>query len=201
MTEHMIIRDWEEAYRDSPPWDIGRPQPAFEALVTDGEIRPGRILDAGCGTGENALMMARAGSDVTGIDLAEDAIMIARKKAAERHIDASFIVGDVLRLDRHFGEGTFDTVTDSGLFHTLSDEERPAYARQVSRVLKPGGQYYMLCFSDRQPGDWGPRRISRQEIGETFGRLFRVNYIKESFFLSRAATGKPQAYLLSATNR
>lgn len=56
----------------------------------------------------------------------------------------------------------------------------------------------MLCFSDKEPGEWGPRRISREEIGQTFAGLFRINYIKESFFLSRAGTGKPHAYLLSA---
>jgi 2-polyprenyl-3-methyl-5-hydroxy-6-metoxy-1,4-benzoquinol methylase len=195
----MMFREWDEAYEGVPPWDIGRPQPAFEALVGDGEIRPGRVLDAGCGTGENALMLARAGCAVTGIDLARDAIGIARKKAAERHIHADFVAGNVLDLDQHFGEGTFDTVIDSGLFHALSDEERPVYARQLSWVLRPGGQFFMLCFSDREPGEWGPRRISRREIEDTFCRLFRINYIKESCFISRTRNGRPHAYLLSAT--
>ena len=99
----MIIRDWDETYQDTPPWDIGRPQPAFEALVKDREIRPGRILDSGCGTGENALLLAQNGSMVTGIDLAGEAVAKARLKAKERHIAADFVQGNVLEIDRYFG--------------------------------------------------------------------------------------------------
>ena len=195
----MMFRDWEEAYRGVPPWDVGRPQPAFEALVHDGEIRPGKVLDVGCGTGENALMLARHGCQVTGIDLVEEAIKTARAKAAERHIDALFLVGNALDLDQYFSEGAFDAVIDSGLFHALSDEERPVYARQVRWALRPGGSYFMLCFSDKEPGDYGPRRISRHEIEQTFNGLFRIDYIKDSFFLSHAGDRHPQAYLLSAS--
>jgi ubiquinone/menaquinone biosynthesis C-methylase UbiE len=194
-----MFRDWEEAYRGVPPWDVGVPQPAFEALVRDGEIGQGKVLDAGCGTGENALMLARHGCSVTGIDVAEDAIEIARSKAAKRHLDVRFVVGNALDLDQYFGEGAFDTVIDSGLFHALSDEERPAYVLQIARALKPGGKYFMLCFSDREPGQWGPRRISRQEIEQTFTGPLRIDYIKDSYFLSRAGNGRPKAYLLSAT--
>ncbi len=199
MTSAFTFRDWDEAYREVPPWDVGRPQPAFETLVHDGEIQSGRVLDAGCGTGENALMLAKNGCDVAGIDLVEHAIGIARSKSAKRHIPALFMAGNALDLDQFFDERSFDTVIDSGLFHALSDEERTVYARQVVWVLKPGGSFFMLCFSDKEPGDWGPRRISRREIEETFGWLFRINYIKESFFLSRTHNGRPQAYLLSAT--
>lgn len=195
----MIIRDWDETYQDTPPWDIGRPQPAFEALVKDREIRPGRILDSGCGTGENALLLAQNGSMVTGIDLAGEAVAKARLKAKERHIAADFVQGNVLELDRYFGPCYFDTVIDCGLFHVLSDEDRSVYARQVCRVLRPGGSYFMMCFSDKEPGTWGPRRVSVQEIEQIFTHLFRINYVKDSFFLSRSGDGHPKAYLLSAT--
>jgi ubiquinone/menaquinone biosynthesis C-methylase UbiE len=168
------------------------------ALAKDGEIRPGKVLDAGCGTGENALMLARSGCTVTGIDIVESAIAIARSKAEKRKTEACFIVGNALDMDQYFREATFDTVIDSGLFHAMSDEERPLYARQICWPLKPGGGYFLLCYSDREPGDWGPRRISRREIEETFGGLFHIRYIKESFFLTRAGTGRSHAYLLSA---
>ena len=195
----MIFRNWDVAYRSVPPWDVGEPQPAFVRLVNDGELRPGRVLDAGCGTGENALLLARSGCEVTGIDLAEDAIAQAREKAAERGVSATFIVGNALELDRLFGERTFDAAIDSGLFHVMTDEERPVLARQIHRALKPGGSYFMMCFSDKQPGTWGPRRVSVPEIERTFAPLFRINYIKDAYFLSRTADRKPMAYLMSAT--
>lgn len=46
--------DWDEFYKGTPAWDIGHPQHAFEALLEDGEVKPGRALDIGCGRGENA---------------------------------------------------------------------------------------------------------------------------------------------------
>jgi len=156
--------NWNEVYKGTPPWDIGHPQPAFEVLVEDGEIKPGRALDIGCGRGDNAIMLAMNGCDVTGIDLVEDAISDAKKKVAERHVKVNFLVGDVLKMDQLFREVEFDIVIDSGLFHAMTDGERPNFARQLHRVLKPGGKYFMLCFSDKEPGDYGPRRISKAEI-------------------------------------
>lgn len=195
----MYNRDWDEAYRGTPPWDIGYPQPALEALVKSGEIKPGMALDVGCGTGENAILLAKNGCTVTGIDLAEDAIRKARAKAKERNAKIDFIVGNVLELDRYFSEGKFDIVIDFGLFHVMTDEERPIFARQVDRALKRGGSYYMMCFSDKEPGDRGPRRVSKEEIKQAFYPFFRLNYIKEATFMSRIGDQGRSGYLLSAT--
>jgi cyclopropane fatty-acyl-phospholipid synthase-like methyltransferase len=196
---HTIRPDWNKVYRGSPPWDIGRPQPAFEALAKGGEIRPGAVLDIGCGTGDNAIMLAQRGCTVTGIDLARDAVRHANAKAAERRVPASFTAGNALALDRCFGAGAFDAAIDSGLFHVLADAERPVFARQVCHVLKPGGRYFMLCFSDKERGEYElPRRVSRREIEATFGKLLRINYIREAWFLSQIGEMRHQAYLLSA---
>jgi ubiquinone/menaquinone biosynthesis C-methylase UbiE len=188
--------DWDEFYKGTPAWDVGHPQRAFEALLEDREVKPGRALDIGCGRGENAIMLAMNGFDVTGIDLAEIAISDAKAKAAERHVNVNFVVGDVLRMDQLFKESEFDVVIDSFLFHTMSDEERPIFARQVYKVLKPGGRYFMLSFSDKDPAGPGPRRISKAEIEHTFTPLFKIIYIADSSLV--ATTGKREAYLLSA---
>ncbi len=188
--------DWDEFYKGKPAWDVGHPQPAFEALVEDGEIKPGQILDIGCGRGENAMMLAMNGCDVTGIDLAEIAISDAKAKAAERHVNVNFVVGDVLRMDQLFKEAEFDVIIDSFLFHTFTDEERLIFARQIYKVLKPGGKYFMLCFSDKDPAGPGPRRISKAEIEHTFASLFKIVYIADSSLI--ANTGRREAYLLSA---
>ena len=124
-------------------------------------------------------MLAMIGCDVTGIDLVEDAISDAKAKAIERHVKVNFIVGDVLQLDRFFMDGEFDIVIDSGLFHVMTDEERPVFVQQVHRVLKAGGKYFMLCFSDKGPEGYGPRRVSKAEIEHTFMPLFNIIYIKD----------------------
>lgn len=189
---------WDEAYKSRPPWDIDYPQPVFQALINNEEIKPSKVLDIGCGRGENAIMLAKNGCEVTGMDLVKDAIADAKIKATERHVRANFVVGNVLHMDKLFMEGEFDIVIDSGLFHVMIDEERPIFAQQVHRVLKTGGKYLMLCFSDKEPAGYGPRRISKAEIKQTFTPLFKIIYIKDTTFDSRFGPASNKAYLLSA---
>ena len=190
---------WNDVYKGTPPWDVDHPQPAFQALIQSGEIKPGRALDIGCGRGENAIMLAMNGYNATGIDLAENVISGAEVKAIERHVKVNFVVGNVLQMDRLFTEGEFDIVIDSGLFHVMTDEERPVFARQVHRVLKDEGKYFMLCFSDKEPGEYElPRRVSKAEIESTFSSLFNIIYIKDTVFDSLLSPSSRKAYLLSA---
>jgi len=154
------------AYEGTPPWDIGRPQAEFVRLAEAGEIR-GAVLDAGCGTGENALFLASRGHEAVGIDFVPAAIERAMIKAHERGLAVDFRVGDALRL-ADLGR-SFDTVVDSGLFHTFDDDERTAWAASLAAVLRPGGRYFMLCFSEHEKGEGGPRRVTQAEIRATFG--------------------------------
>jgi cyclopropane fatty-acyl-phospholipid synthase-like methyltransferase len=161
------LHDWDAIYRGSapPPWDIGRPQQAFVRLVEAG-LLSGRLLDAGCGTGEHTLLAATHGADALGVDVASPAIEEARRKAADRGIAASFEVADCLALDR-LGR-SFDVVIDSGLFHVFDDTDRHAYVTSLRSVLQPGGIFYLMCFSDLQPGELGPRRVRQDEITTAF---------------------------------
>jgi 2-polyprenyl-3-methyl-5-hydroxy-6-metoxy-1,4-benzoquinol methylase len=98
--ERRAGQPWDASYLDGPPpWDVGRPQPAIARLADEGAFA-GPVLDAGCGTGENALHVASLGPHVVGVDVAETALAIAREKAADRGLDADFVVGDALHLDR-----------------------------------------------------------------------------------------------------
>jgi 2-polyprenyl-3-methyl-5-hydroxy-6-metoxy-1,4-benzoquinol methylase len=117
--------EWDASYTagTSAPWDIGRPQPAFVRLADEGRLTA-RLLDAGCGTGENALLAASRGADVTGIDVAPTAIARARAKASERGLTARFEVADALDLGRL--SLTVDTVIDSGVFHVFGPGTSPA---------------------------------------------------------------------------
>jgi SAM-dependent methyltransferase len=159
----------------TPPWDIGRPQPAFERLGQAG-VLAGTVLDVGCGTGEHALLAASLGHDALGVDISPRAIELARAKAADRGLTARFLVWDALRLPE-LGEH-FDTVLDCGLFHVLGDEARGRFVASLSAVVAEGGRYHMLCFSDRQPGEWGPRRIRQEEIRASFADEWTVDSIE-----------------------
>ena len=123
------------------------------------------MLDAGCGTGENALLIASLALPVLGVDVAETALAIARAKAAERGIHAEFAAADALQLDR-LGR-KFQTVLDCGLFHSFDSGERQGYVASLASATEAGGILYVLCFSDEGP-DTGPHPVTREELTAPF---------------------------------
>ncbi len=156
---------WDASYCDGPaPWDIGRPQPAIVRLASEGGF-VGRVLDAGCGTGENTLHVAALGLSVVGVDVAETALKMAREKADNRGIDVEFAAADAFHLQR-LGR-RFETVLDCGLFHTFNGDERPDYVASLASVTEHDGTLYVLCFSDDGP-DTGPHPISEEELRAAF---------------------------------
>jgi SAM-dependent methyltransferase len=191
---------WDASYTAGPPapWDIGRPQPAFVRLADEGRLT-GRLLDAGCGTGENALLAASRGADVTGIDVAPTAIARARAKAAGRGLTARFEVGDALDLGR-LGL-TADTVIDSGVFHIFGDDDRARYVASLAAALRPGGACYLMCFSDRQPGTWGPRRVSSGELRAAFSDGWAIESITADAFEINPVGGATQVHAWLAAIR
>jgi SAM-dependent methyltransferase len=194
----MTTPQWDASYTTGtrPPWDIGRPQPAFVRLADDGLLR-GRVLDAGCGTGEHALLAAARGADALGVDVAPTAIERARGKAAERGLAARFEVADVLHL-ADLGL-TFDTVIDSGLFHVFDDADRTRYVASLADVVRDGGRCYLMCFSDRQPGEFGPRRVSQDELRAAFDDGWRIAGITADAFDINLLEGQTGARAWLAT--
>jgi SAM-dependent methyltransferase len=167
--ERRAGQPWDASYLDGPaPWDIGEPQPAILRLAGEGAFA-GAVLDAGCGTGENALHVASLGRRVLGVDVAETALSIAREKAAARGINADFVVADALHLDR-LGR-VFETVLDCGLLHTFDSDERRDYVASLASVTARGGHLYVLCFSDVGPADTcDPHPVSQEELRAPFNR-------------------------------
>jgi SAM-dependent methyltransferase len=173
---------WDSVYAPDaapPPWDIGRPQPAFVRLADRG-LLSGRLLDSGCGTGENVLLAASHGAEATGVDISPRAIARAREKAAGRGLTARFEVADALHLGQ-LGM-TFDVLIDSGVFHIFDDADRERYVASLAAVLPPGGHCYLMCFSDRQPGTAGPRRVREDELRAAFSDGWEIGSIEADTF-------------------
>ncbi|MCR6488767.1 class I SAM-dependent methyltransferase [Amycolatopsis sp. OK19-0408] len=166
---------FDAQYAGTPPWETGGPQPALRSLAEAGAFR-GRVLEAGCGTGEHALMTAALGLPTVGIDPASAAIETARRKARERGLDVRFLVADALDLGA-LGE-QFDTVLDCGLFHVFTDAERVRYVDSLATVMPPGARLFLVCFSDRQPPGNGPRRVSQDELRACFATGWRIDAIE-----------------------
>ena len=168
---------FESMYASKAPWDIDGPQPAFVEVA---DRVTGEVLDAGCGTGENALFFAGRGYPVLGVDYLEYPILEAGRKAKERGLQTEFTRMDALTL-AELGR-QFDSVIDSGLFHVFSDEDRVRYVAGLAHVVKPGGRVFLLCFSDEEPGTQGPRRVSERELREAFADGWAVEEVRAARF-------------------
>jgi ubiquinone/menaquinone biosynthesis C-methylase UbiE len=156
---------WDASYQHGPaPWDIGHPQAALVRLASEGGFT-GAVLDAGCGTGDNALHIASLRLSVLGVDVAETALAIAREKSDDRQIEIEFAAADAFQLERLARR--FETVWDCGLFHTFDGDERPEYVASLASVTGRDATLYVLCFSD-EGADTGPHPVSQQELRAAF---------------------------------
>lgn len=153
--------DFDAAYLEVPPWEIGAPQPVLADLAQEGWFE-GPVLDVGCGTGENALELARYGLEVMGIDSSPGAIEQAKQKAAQRSLSVEFSVRDAHELASL--SRRFPTVVDSALLHVISG--KTSYAEQLSAVLEPDGRLLLLEISDA--ADIPYPKITEAEIRTAF---------------------------------
>jgi cyclopropane fatty-acyl-phospholipid synthase-like methyltransferase len=124
------------------PWDTGISPPELLEFLQD--ANPGRALDLGCGTGTNAITIAKHGWQVVGVDFSALAIWAARRKARRQGLEIRFLSRDVTDLDDL--AGPFDLTLDIGCLHGLDPEHRPKYARAVRRLAKSSGYYLLYSF-------------------------------------------------------
>jgi cyclopropane fatty-acyl-phospholipid synthase-like methyltransferase len=164
------VTDFETLYRqdDPPPWDTEAPKENVVAWHEAGLIH-GRVLDIGCGLGDNAVFLARQGHHVTGLDISPTALVTARRRAADAGADVGFGVADATRLDGYTAD--FDTVVDSGMYHCLGDADKRSYAAAVRRAARPGATLLLSAFSDAnaRTQDWNRPMVSEHTLRETLG--------------------------------
>jgi SAM-dependent methyltransferase len=170
---NMGLAFYRLAYRSGrPAWDSADPRPELAELASSRP--PGRALDLGCGTGSDTLYLASQGWDAIGVDFVTRAIATARSRAAAARSAATFVVGDVTRLEAAGVGGDFDLVTDTGCYHGIPVGRRDAYAAGVGAVTRPGGDLYLAGVSD-PPAAWrlvGAHGIDADDLRRRFGTNF-----------------------------
>ncbi|HEX6910660.1 MAG TPA: class I SAM-dependent methyltransferase [Longimicrobium sp.] len=153
-------KHWRLPFYDLLAWLLGAGG-ARTLLAQQAALRPGeRALEIGCGTGSLLVLLKQGqpGAEVVGLDPDPAALAIARRKATR--------AGVALQLDEGFadalpyGNGTFDRVVSSFMFHHLSREVKEAALREARRVLRPGGRVHMVDFAG--PGSAGRGFLARR---------------------------------------
>ena len=143
---------WERIYRTrgykKVPWHSGQPDKRLVQLVNRKRIPKGKVLDMCSGDGTNSIYLASKGFEVYGVDISATAVRIARERCHKRNVSCVYRVGDVLQPP--FQE-LFSFIFDRGCFHHLSNEDKLKYVDTVKKLLRPGGKFFLLCFSDKNP--------------------------------------------------
>jgi len=146
------------------PWNIDTPPGQLVELVVSGRVRPCAAVDLGCGAGNYAVWLASRGFDVTGIDISETALAHGRRlcesaSAGWAHEPVGtrdsrgtcrFMVADMVAAVP-LRDRCFDFAFDWEVLHHIFPEDRPRYVANVHRLLRPGGTYYSVCFSETDP--------------------------------------------------
>jgi ubiquinone/menaquinone biosynthesis C-methylase UbiE len=143
---------WEQAYLTGDyqqHWEYEVPSQELVAIVA-AQVPAGRgtVLDVGCGAGREAVFLAQCGYDVIGIDISPKAIEIARQRAWDAGVEADFRVGSFFELPVE--EQSIDFVNDRGALHLVREEQRPEFADEIFRVLKPGGRMLLRGASPKE---------------------------------------------------
>ena len=191
---------WEGLYAtsdvESLPWYTPDLDRDFERALTQHRLQGKRILDLGTGPATHAMNLAKRGFTVIGTDISPSAIKKARAAAKAAQLQIDFRVDDILhsKLEAKL----VDVIVDRGVFHVLPPEERPAYVAAVQRILRPRGWLLLKCFSDKEPGTYGPYRIAAKELRGYFAEKFEIVSIVDTVF---DGTLKPNPKALFATFR
>lgn len=181
---------WDGAYRDgAAPWDTGRPSTELARTLEEEGVPAGRAFELGCGTGTNAVYLARSGFEVTAIDLSPVAVAAAQARATAAGVSARFVAGDLLApppLD-----GPFDFVFDRGCYHVLRNEDVDTFLGTVEALVRPGSLGLFLTGNAREPTA-GPPVVSEAELRAELGRVFEIVRLREFRFDLRAGPfGQP----------
>jgi ubiquinone/menaquinone biosynthesis C-methylase UbiE len=169
----------QQRYREGNiPWDDDLPPPEVQAIVQ--QQPPGRVLDVGCGAGRASIYLAQHGWQGTGVDFVPEAIAMAQERAqaagvAER---ITFVTGSV--TDLSFLTTPYDLAIDVGCLHGLpTAADKQAYAAEVSRLVRPGGQYLLFArLHDPDSHDTKHRGIAEERVATLFANTFTITHVQ-----------------------
>ncbi|MBI2043865.1 class I SAM-dependent methyltransferase [Candidatus Pacearchaeota archaeon] len=171
-----VYRDWEKVYSNkSTPWDVNQSEDELVRLVKGKIVKPCKVLELGCGHGNDSIFLAKNGFEVTAIDISNNAIGEAKKRAEKNGVKIKFLVEDASQLNSL--KETFQFIYDRACFHFIPKEKRAGYLTNIKRLLKKGGYFVLIASSDQ--GDVkGPYHFSKEDIEQLFRNEFEILEIR-----------------------
>lgn len=171
-----MLSFWDFAYLFGAPWDTGEPPSELKELVASASLRPGRVLDIGCGTGTNVVYLASKGFEAFGLDISNLAVWKAKRKASKHGVKCQ-----IHRLNFTDSKAvmsaklpSFDILVDVGCYHSLSTESRERYQRSLLPVSRVGTKYLLWCFLKSAKQSFGPPGVTPEEVENRFSKAFQI---------------------------
>ena len=156
------------------PWDNDEvPQELANLVEGERALPAGHALDIGCGTGTQAVYLARHGWEVIAIDVVGRALRRARGRGAATGVQVSWVHHDVARLSELGLGAQTSLVFDRGCYHGLSEDERESYSRGVDEVSADGATLLLMSF-ERNRKPFGPAGASPDELQRRFGAAWTL---------------------------
>jgi len=184
--------EWEKEYaRGETPWDSGVPSSELRRALRAGQLPGATALELGCGTGTNAMALARNGYRVTAVDFVESAVKQAREKIRRSGVKIDFRVGDVTAIDLG---GPYDVVFDRGLYHTVRTTNLPGFLKMLKRVTGRGTRWLSLMGNANEPMEEGPPVVHEDEFRTELEPLFKILEVREFRFTTDRPNFRPLAW-------
>jgi SAM-dependent methyltransferase len=181
--------DWEAIYKSGTdlPWDVKDPAPElveyFGTLTA--ENKPRNVIEVGCGTGSNALWLAKSGCKVTVTEISPTALESAKTRAKEANLSIDFRLVDICE-GAPVPVGSQDFAFDRGVFHVIPVQHRAKFVEVLASTIAAGGHWLSLAGSKdeyRENTDVGPPQLSAVELLEHIEPYFEVIELRRSNFV------------------
>jgi SAM-dependent methyltransferase len=175
--KYATVADWDTVYREgTPPWDIGTPHGELTRVLDEYRLNPQTVLEIGCGTGADSILLAKRRFEVTAVDCSAIALERARLRAEQRSAGIHFVLADIFDFARTSGQ--FDLVYDCGVYHCLRQVNLDRYVDVLWRVTRPGSYYFCLAGAPNPTAEHGPPQVTEDEIHSELGRLFEFVHLR-----------------------
>jgi methyl halide transferase len=161
------------------PWDSGTPSAELIRVIDAGKLPGKTILEMGCGTGTNAIELARRGYRVTAVDLVPMAIQRAREKARTAVVTVAFHAGDLTTIDLG---GPYDCLLDIGLYHGIRNRNLAGFKSALQRVSRPGTRWLSLAGNAKETTPVGPPVVREEDFRAELEPMFKILEVHEFRF-------------------